>query len=112
MPIEINVKGLLRRLQHEVAICTAVEVPGNDSSDTGSEARTPAEPKQDQQELFSEVPQFGMVSPVPLTGNERLPSSSQRVTVILRSASIRSGRGGWVLKRPMNTCPGLKGVTI
>jgi hypothetical protein len=36
--VEIDVKGLLGRFQHEVAIRTAVEVPGNDGSNTWGEA--------------------------------------------------------------------------
>ena|SRR5690349_15719269 len=80
-----------------------------------SEARAPAERKRLGQELFSEVPHFGMVSLVltsPTKGRLPLPSTGQRVTVILRRASMRPGRGGWVLNRAVKTCPGLKGATI
>jgi len=38
MSVEVNVKGLLGRFQHEVAICAAVEVPGDDSGNTWGEA--------------------------------------------------------------------------
>jgi hypothetical protein len=40
------------------------------------------------------------------------PKQGYRVTVICRKASIRSGSGGWVLKRLVNTWPGLNGLTI